>query len=285
RESRPIVDRSGRVIALLGGSPRDPAWDDVEKEAQEAIVHAEAKIKFTAKQKTHRRGPSPAVTKGLSHGGGQTEPGLLSNTAKTNAALTELFATKAIRRFVGFANRLLELWAPGIFQDLGDQLRNFCKHNAHLSIPLNFSLGTSVFAAATVNFGPAAVSFPHLDFNNLAWAWCAITAFGNFNPDRGGHLILWDLGLIIRFPPGSTILIPSALLWHSNVKIQAGETRQSFTQYSAGGLFRWEANGFMTDDDFEAIATPEQKKDRAYAAKTRWTDAMAKYSHISDFFT
>jgi len=130
-----------------------------------------------------------------------------------------------------------------------------------------------------------AVSFPHLDFGNLAWAWCAISAFGNFNPDRGGHLILWDLGLIIRFPPGSTILIPSALLWHSNVKIQAGETRHSFTQYSAGGLFRWEANGFMTDDDFEAIATPEQKKDRAYAAKTRWTDAMVKYSHISDFFT
>lgn len=130
-----------------------------------------------------------------------------------------------------------------------------------------------------------AVSFPHLDFGNLAWAWCAISAFGNFNPDRGGHLILWDLGLIIRFPPGSTILIPSALLWHSNVKIQAGETRHSFTQYSAGGLFRWQANGFMTDDDFETIATPEQQRDRAYAAKMRWTDAMAKYSHISDFLT
>jgi len=121
RETRPIVDRSGRVIALLGGSPRDPSWDNVEKEAREAIQHAGAKIKFTAKQTTHRRGPSPAVSKGLSHGGGQTvgarphtyqsritlpqEPGILSNSSKTNAALTELFATKSIRRFVGFANR------------------------------------------------------------------------------------------------------------------------------------------------------------------------------------
>ncbi|KAJ7624191.1 hypothetical protein B0H17DRAFT_1151319 [Mycena rosella] len=53
-----------------------------------------------------------------------------------------------------------------------------------------------------------------------AWGWCSITALGDFDPNKGGHLILWDLRLAIRFPPGSTILIPSALLHHSNVAIQ-----------------------------------------------------------------
>ncbi|KAF8166468.1 hypothetical protein K438DRAFT_2066503 [Mycena galopus ATCC 62051] len=70
----------------------------------------------------------------------------------------------------------------------------------------------SVFAACTFNFGPHAICAPHLDFANLAWGWCAITALGNFNPNFGGHLIVWDLGLVIRFLPGSTILIPSTLI-------------------------------------------------------------------------
>src|SRR6201996_4263351 len=78
---------------------------------------------------------------------------------------------------------------------------------------LRWNFPRSVFAACTFNFGRA-VTIPHLDFANLAWGWCAITALGKFDPDRGGHLILWDLKLVIRFPPGSTIFIPSALLRH-----------------------------------------------------------------------
>ncbi|KAJ7038729.1 hypothetical protein C8F04DRAFT_950891, partial [Mycena alexandri] len=91
----------------------------------------------------------------------------------------------------------------------------------------------SVFTTATFNFGPITVTFPHIDFGNLAWGWCVITVLGWFNPDRGGHLILWDLKLIIRFPPGASILIPSAILRHANVKIQPGERRYSFTQTTA----------------------------------------------------
>ncbi|KAJ7937906.1 hypothetical protein B0H13DRAFT_1580401, partial [Mycena leptocephala] len=65
-----------------------------------------------------------------------------------------------------------------------------------------------------------------------------------FDPDFGGHLVLWDLKLVIRFPPGATILIPSAIVRHSNVPIRPDERRCSFTQYTAGGLFRWIRDGF-----------------------------------------
>ncbi|KAJ7170365.1 hypothetical protein C8R43DRAFT_944883 [Mycena crocata] len=81
------------------------------------------------------------------------------------------------------------------------------------------------------------ITAPHLDFANLAWGWCAITALGIFDPDLGGHLILWDLRLVIRFPPGSTVLLPSALIRPSNVAIRHHESRCSFTQYTAGGIF------------------------------------------------
>jgi hypothetical protein len=104
----------------------------------------------------------------------------------------------------------------------------------------------------TFNFGPQTITFDHRDFANLAFGWCAITAIGKFDPKRGGHLILWDMKLVIEFPPGATILIPSAILRHSNVSLQPGEIRMSFTQYSAGGLFRWVDQGFRTAADFEA---------------------------------
>ncbi|KAJ7828584.1 hypothetical protein B0H14DRAFT_2263384, partial [Mycena olivaceomarginata] len=90
-------------------------------------------------------------------------------------------------------------------------------------------LAKSPFAAVTFNFGPATITFPHTDALNLTWGWCAITALGAFDPRRGGHLVLWDLCLVIQFPPGSTILIPSAILWHSNVGIASEERRYSFT--------------------------------------------------------
>ncbi|RDB28247.1 hypothetical protein Hypma_001551 [Hypsizygus marmoreus] len=100
---------------------------------------------------------------------------------------------------------------------------------------------------------------PHTDHANLAWGWCAITALGDFDPDTGGHLILWDLGLVIQFPPGATILMPSVLLLHSNVEVKEGQTRYSFTQYSAGGLFRWVYNRFCTDKNLLEKATDQKK--------------------------
>ncbi|KAJ7355228.1 hypothetical protein DFH08DRAFT_690522, partial [Mycena albidolilacea] len=113
----------------------------------------------------------------------------------------------------------------------------------------------SVFATCTFNFGPQTICTPHLDFANLAWGWCSITTLGDFDPDLGGHLILWDLRMVIRFPPGSTILIPSALIHHSNVPIQAHEYCSSFVQYTAGGLFRWVCNGFRTDENWGKSAS------------------------------
>ncbi|KAJ7339792.1 hypothetical protein DFH08DRAFT_704740, partial [Mycena albidolilacea] len=118
----------------------------------------------------------------------------------------------------------------------------------------------SVFAACTFNFGPHAITVPHLDFGNLSWGWCAITAPGRFNPDLGGHLVLWDLKLVIRFPPRSTILIPSAIIRHSNSPVAVHEFRESFTQYTARGLFCWIRNGFKTDGEFEITASPEEKQ-------------------------
>ncbi|KAF6755712.1 hypothetical protein DFP72DRAFT_1067515 [Ephemerocybe angulata] len=105
---------------------------------------------------------------------------------------------------------------------------------------------SSVYPTVTINFGRKTVCLPHRDHANLPYGLCGITALGDFDADKGGHLVLWELKLIIRFPPGSTILIPSSIVTHSNIAVSQSEDRFSFTQYAAGDLFRWVENGFQT---------------------------------------
>jgi hypothetical protein len=55
-------------------------------------------------------------------------------------------------------------------------------------------------------------------------------------------LVLWDYGLAVDFPAGSTILLPSSVVIHSNTSIKEEEERFSIVQYAASGLFRWAEN-------------------------------------------
>jgi len=95
----------------------------------------------------------------------------------------------------------------------------------------------------TFTFGPNAHTVSHKDFKNLRFAWTSITSLGEFDATRGGHLVLWDLGVAIEFPPHSTIFIPSAILEHSIMAIQEGERQMTFTQYNPAGIFEWIAYG------------------------------------------
>lgn len=56
----------------------------------------------------------------------------------------------------------------------------------------------------------------------------------------------------MEFPAGSTYLIPSSCITHSNTPTQIGEWRASFTQYTAEGIFHWVGNGFQTDGEMES---------------------------------
>ena len=139
-----------------------------------------------------------------------------------------------------------------------------------------------VFPCRTFNFGTQTVTVPHVDQGNLAQSWCSITALGSFNPDTGGHLVLWDYGMAVRFPPGSTILIPSALLIHSNTSIKKNETRFSIVQYAAGGLFRWVDRGFISEKEWRATASQEQLKEHKKKEKLRWIKATEMFLKIDE---
>jgi hypothetical protein len=154
-----------------------------------------------------------------------------------------------------------------LFGHYGDQLRR------------NFA---TVFACCTFNFGPSTVSFPHTDSANLPYGWCPVTALGPFDPKKGGHLVLWDLQLVIEFPPGSTIMIPSAVIRHSNVAIQPGEERYSFTQYLAGGLFRWVDHGFQKEDEYYSKLQEHERVEEEEVMRNRWAEGLNLFSTLDD---
>jgi hypothetical protein len=119
----------------------------------------------------------------------------------------------------------------------------------------------SVWASTTFNFGPRTFCYKHKDFSNLSFGICSIYAAGSYDPKLGGHLILWECGLVIEFPPGSTVLIPSAAITHSNVPVPQNSTRYSITQYTAGGIFRWVDHGFQKEDPYWATLSDEEHEE------------------------
>ncbi|KAJ7017033.1 hypothetical protein C8F04DRAFT_1406340 [Mycena alexandri] len=257
--------------------PRDrEGWKKLIDELSTLMDEASPNLRHSTEDLHHRRAqePYPSVARGVSYGGGQTEPGCLLNNAANTKVTDRFLRDIRFQRLVKWANLLFFLFAPllaAFYQSQMDELAGWKP-----SLVWNFA--GSVFAACTFNFGPQVITVPHLDFGNLSWGWCAITALGWFDPDLGGHLILWDLKLVIRFPPGATILIPSAIVRHSNVPIRAHEKRFSFVQYTAGGLFQWIRNGFKTDEAFENTGTREERMERTKEAKTRWGKGVAMYS-------
>ncbi|KAJ7155576.1 hypothetical protein C8R43DRAFT_1000503 [Mycena crocata] len=255
-EPRPIVDAMGRIAAVLAGQPRDPTYAADATAAYKRHPHRAQRHTFLGQNDHHRRGPFPALNVGLSYGKGQRVPSYLRN-GHNAALLQRLIGNPAFDGMACFASAAFSLWAPKVFHPTS--------HLPHL--PRNFD--RSVFACAAFNFGPNVWTFKHRDVLNIPFGWCAVQALGRFDPRKGGHLILWDLKLVIEFPHGATILLPSATVEHSNIPVQPGDERASFTQYTAGGLMRYVDNGFRTEQELE-------EQDPA-AYKEMWADKEARW--------
>ncbi|KAJ8487289.1 hypothetical protein ONZ45_g14393 [Pleurotus djamor] len=244
-ESLCMVDCMDRVV-VCGGTPRDDSWPNVATACAESIEEARSRCQFTDKQRSHRRGAFPALAAGFAFGLGLQRPSNLTDRNVDNSmAMKSILTDKSIKRVAGFQSGLLDAYLP----DLSSYYRKTMDGLQKSQPELKKNFTNTQFSSITVNFGPQTVSIPHLDYANLSTGMCAITALGDFDPDVGGHLVLWELRIILRFPVGSTVLIPSALIHHSNLPIQPHEKRYSITQYSAGGLFRWVENGYCSDKD------------------------------------
>ncbi|KAI5823488.1 hypothetical protein K523DRAFT_404023 [Schizophyllum commune Tattone D] len=271
-KARPFVDNGERVFGLLAGRPdQAPDWDALMEDFARTIEDTRPLIRFKAHQLRHRRGPFPATPHGHSYGGGQQEPMSISEYPANAPHFRRVLEHPAMPRISGYQNGVTNGWAP--------KLHTFLRHNRRVlrtqKPSLRHNFRASVWSATTVNYGPQTVCLPHKDFANLPWGWCPITALGNYDYKRGGHLV-------IEFPPGSTIIIPSGLLTHSNVPVGPDETRYSVTQYTAGALIRWVDQGFQTKEAFLASLSPEQRAEEVAKASVRYRKGLAMYSTLTE---
>lgn len=273
-----LVDKKGRIIVTLRSPPpNDPTWPDVRAGAAHAMKTAYEACSFNSKSRKHTRGAFPTLRRGPGMGGGQTRPTDSYNAAVNKAALDQLVSDKNMVRMAGWDSSESSHLVPCLFNidepDLGSFAQFFPKaferaeatmrtvHDEQPKLSRNFY--NSVYPMASFNFVDA-VCDPHLDVHDDPCVPCVVRADGTYDYKRGGHFLLLDLGLVIEFPPGTSILVSSAAFEHGNCRIAEGEERSSWTQYMHGGMTRYVEYGCRLEGDLSPLELQRMKeKNRA----------------------
>ncbi|KAK7434134.1 hypothetical protein VKT23_020360 [Stygiomarasmius scandens] len=272
--SIPIVDfRDGRILCILiGNPPGDPSWQGVHDTAFEELRAAATQLSTLNPQA--RRRILKYLTAGYSFGGGQTAPQHFNLSARERELLEPLLSSQAFARIVGHVNAAFATWAPKLYTRYAEDLDHHRQHDPNFTK----TFPSTVFAAATFNLDDQTLSAEHLDYFNFLFGLCAVTAFGNFDPTVGAHIILWDLQVVIEFPPSTSMLIPSCWCRHSNTAMSKDSIRHSFVQYSAGGLFRYDDDGMRT----RASMSMREWRNKESQARNRVKEGLQLYSTLEE---
>ncbi|KAJ7702802.1 hypothetical protein B0H17DRAFT_1327163 [Mycena rosella] len=259
-DSRPIIDAKGRIIVVLAGQPNDPTYAASAGAAYAALQAEAAAAKFPRSLYQHCRGGSfAAFNVGSFYGKGTRAP-ISLDSGIYNGLFSRLLANAHINRMAVYASSVFALWAPRVYGHYHECDAKLRQHYPHL--PRNFP--KSVFSCAAFNFGPDVWTFRHRDGTNVPFGWCA---------------------LVIEFPAGATILIPSATIVHSNIPVDVrnGEERASFTQYTPGALLRFIDNRFRTEADY-ASEDPEGYAKKCEEKSLRWETGLGMLSTADELF-
>ncbi|KAJ7821874.1 hypothetical protein B0H14DRAFT_2598895 [Mycena olivaceomarginata] len=259
-----IINRGGHVIGVLVWPPAPgETWEAVVQAATAAMRAARDKMLFPPSACSHRRGNFPAPADGFGFGGGRKTVGNIKASSQTNrAAMDELLEDQSIQRMATYPIPVFQAVCFPIYSDYHHAKQTLLQKNPHL----RRIFARSPFAAVTANLGPVSVSPPHTDAGNKADGMCLIGALGNFDADKGGHLHTHP------FRRGYS-------LKHAYPR---WEDRFSLIQYSAGGLFRWIANGFRSDLAWAASASTAGLARREEDRKSRWRTALKKFALWKD---
>ncbi|KAI0039344.1 hypothetical protein FA95DRAFT_1504302, partial [Auriscalpium vulgare] len=277
RTHHAIVDLKGRIIGSLAGRPvGDLTWHDDCVDTYLAMDEAKEDLKLSKDQRYHRRGDYPALSTGISYGGGQT----VSSVRLNRPIVKKLLRRRGPRRISGFMNATFALGSPKMYKYFESNIAEILDHDPSLELPYD----NSIRAATTFNFGPQAFTKTHLDFANLPNGWCSIASLGEYNPRTGGQIILHRAKLVIEFPPHSVMHILSAAFPHGNIPIGLDETRASITQYTAGALFRRVAYGHRTEQEFQD-QDPDGWAAMDASKHERWRESVALFSKYDELAT
>ncbi|RXW14744.1 hypothetical protein EST38_g11112 [Candolleomyces aberdarensis] len=237
-----VEENSDRVMVVMAGQPNDPSYRECHLRVAHKVLTAGEAAEFTAEELEHKRASnSAALNTGIFHGVGTSGPVNLSN-GRHAQLLEGLVKDPDICRMASFAD--------DVYEELEAKLDRLYENDPSLRPPFD----CCVLPCAAFNFGPQVCCKGHRDHSNLPHSWCAITALGDFDSEKGGHLVVEELGIFIQFPAGATVLIPSALLTHGNTPVGSGETQ----------------------DNLRKKVGKKEFQERMKLKETRWQEGLAK---------
>lgn len=102
----PVVDRTGKIIAVLAGHPDDEGWEAVHLAAAQALEDARPRCQFPSSSLPHRRGKFSTLHGGVSFGNGQKQPLNLRNAGSpvNQEVADDLAKLSPFRRLAGFTS-------------------------------------------------------------------------------------------------------------------------------------------------------------------------------------
>uniref|UniRef100_A0A8H7Y2A8 Uncharacterized protein n=1 Tax=Psilocybe cubensis TaxID=181762 RepID=A0A8H7Y2A8_PSICU len=274
----PFVSEDGRIFMVLAGRPKDPAYERATEEAFDLLREAGHTTVFTHKDYSENRGHYPALNIGVTHGVGTHSP--LNRVQRHPKITAKLLQSESIQQMASFASSAFATWSPKVYNHYKLYMDKIFANDSTLVRLFR----RSIFPAATFNLGSVVCTIPHFDIKNCPYGWCAIQSLGKFNAKKGGHFVVWGLKVAIEFPAGSTILMLSAVLEHSNTSIEHGEERASFTQYASGGLFRWVDYGYRTEKELKRT-NPKLYQEQMELRPTRWKRGLGMLCTLQDLIS
>ncbi|KAJ3504924.1 hypothetical protein NMY22_g17761 [Coprinellus aureogranulatus] len=275
-----IDSETGKIFFIGIPKPKgDASYGASCDEVVELFTKLLAAGSFSEEEHSNSRGEGfVAVNFGIGAGHGPRQPYNLRQSADQHPEAVEaLLRSRALERLAAHQSASLKAYVPKVYDH----------YHSH-TVPVRERLRSlkpnwtkSIFSAAACNIGHRVATRFHCDCRNLAFGFCAVHAVGKFDHTRGGHIVLKEPKLAIEFPAGCHILLPSATITHGNTPVQEGEVRASFTQYTAGAMFRYVDNGFGTEAQ---LKRKDKAKYREMLEKkpARWEKGLAMWSTVDD---
>ncbi|KAG6904934.1 hypothetical protein DXG01_006133 [Tephrocybe rancida] len=261
----PLLDNSGHIIGLGAAQFEDPTF-------LAALLHITALLEGACK------GKFPILKWGFSHGGGRCMPMDMNLPSSNNFELTEeVMSDPDFGRLARQVSSIFAYWAPRLHAHYAETKKAICDWDPELKHWLG-----CVFAAFVCNLGPQAICYKHQDGANLPYGWCCVTPLGNFDPTKGGHIILWNIGIAVECPPFCHFFLPSSSIVHSNIAIHPNETRLSVTHYSTGPLFQFAERGMRLEKEFARTASKEELKASAEKDEGHWKFGLSLFSTMEE---
>ncbi|KAG6915875.1 hypothetical protein DXG01_009452 [Tephrocybe rancida] len=173
------------------------------------------------------------LSAGFSARPGHNGPIKITTTDLKQQLVDELLKDVNISRVASFQSMKLNRFSPKMWDkyEYTTARMNSTRWNA----PINFQ--GSTYPAVRFNVGPQTSTVqPYMDCQQECRGLSAMTPIGNYNYKLGGHIVFYELKLIVEVVPGTTLFVPTGLLSYGTMDIQESEERMTITQCFGPGL-------------------------------------------------